>query len=885
MASQKEVIYDGDRLYFAYGSNLNVAQMAQRCPSSIFIGKGTLPGYRWFINERGVANIAESPSDYVEGLLFAISEEDEQTLDRNEGVAKDLYQKRLMDIDLTLLEDDEWVRCKTSKLAAKMEELRGDAPEAPPPRRSVAEDRGRARGWSNPQPHFDPQRFASSYQDKSRPPVAYRQPEDPRGRSVSRKGWTRPAKQRFGRQQSESRVGNYNRTESKTRPPIAYQAPAGEFRGRSGSRQGRDQRQSESRTGRQRSESRQSRSSRMSDSNTGHRNYDQVLDDIDDAKLRANKLITRIELRIEHFVVSGLAWLHARSARREGEMASGFEGTVPALVYISHKFSEPGHIREEYVERMEHAMEDALNLGVSAAFIQKYMLPSVKSSLNRQAERRAGERKTNEAQRRRSPSPQRSRSAQRDHVNRSQKRSASAGRGRASPLISEDLFGDSLQSFSSSFEDFEQSLKDETPAKGKPVRDERASRSNETERTERGRVVTDSKTKREPASRATSGPNRSEKPVRDSRVTPKDRAIGEDRADRDRETGWAPGPERERVAIDNNKASRTTSGPARGEQHQQHQQQQQQLNRDTKTVQKNNAARAEDRVDRERDNEWTSTPERGRTGRNINNAGRDLTGIATRPPREVQPSRETKAEWTDKSSREDSRLDRNNNNNHTSEWAPTPERGRKTSNASEWAPTPERSRTTKDNPASRIPISKSGREKKTGLSQDAKATTNTTTDWTPAPERQAPERPSAATTNSSRPARDTKRSASKDDKTTQARDVRAPRNNNATEQRDREARPNRNYHSGPTEKNEWHDVEFSSDDDEDNDNDTSWSSRDGDDWNSRLVRGGDDYLIHPFGTFQGNTQPQRGAEDDQRKRSSEDRRKDRSRQDFQVVSI
>ncbi|OQO15257.1 hypothetical protein B0A48_00640 [Cryoendolithus antarcticus] len=48
------------------------------------------------INERGVANVVESPPDCVEGLLFSIDESDERTLDRSEGVRLGFYEKKRM---------------------------------------------------------------------------------------------------------------------------------------------------------------------------------------------------------------------------------------------------------------------------------------------------------------------------------------------------------------------------------------------------------------------------------------------------------------------------------------------------------------------------------------------------------------------------------------------------------------------------------------------------------------------------------------------------------------------------------------------------------------------------------------------------------------------
>ncbi|RSL45893.1 hypothetical protein CEP54_014077 [Fusarium duplospermum] len=89
-----------DVLYFAYGSNLHVAQMAKRCPSSVFIGTGTLPGYRWQINERGVANVVPADGSSVEGLVYLVNARDVRALDRSEGVARKLYQKHMLEIVL-----------------------------------------------------------------------------------------------------------------------------------------------------------------------------------------------------------------------------------------------------------------------------------------------------------------------------------------------------------------------------------------------------------------------------------------------------------------------------------------------------------------------------------------------------------------------------------------------------------------------------------------------------------------------------------------------------------------------------------------------------------------------------------------------------------------
>lgn len=73
-------------LYFAYGSNLSLEQMAARCPESRYIGLARLHDFRWQINQRGVANVVPKRGSVVEGLCYLLSRGDEARLDKNEGV-------------------------------------------------------------------------------------------------------------------------------------------------------------------------------------------------------------------------------------------------------------------------------------------------------------------------------------------------------------------------------------------------------------------------------------------------------------------------------------------------------------------------------------------------------------------------------------------------------------------------------------------------------------------------------------------------------------------------------------------------------------------------------------------------------------------------------
>ena len=88
------------QLYFAYGSNLSLNQMSQRCPAyrRVEAVRVVLQDYRWFIYSRGYANIAKQPMDCVEGALYELTQSDEASLDRFEGVSKNIYEKKFLHV-------------------------------------------------------------------------------------------------------------------------------------------------------------------------------------------------------------------------------------------------------------------------------------------------------------------------------------------------------------------------------------------------------------------------------------------------------------------------------------------------------------------------------------------------------------------------------------------------------------------------------------------------------------------------------------------------------------------------------------------------------------------------------------------------------------------
>lgn len=71
------------KFYFAYGMNTNVAEMANRCPKAISLGKCILENYE--LRFRHHADIDLVPGSYMEGVLWEITIECERALDNLEG--------------------------------------------------------------------------------------------------------------------------------------------------------------------------------------------------------------------------------------------------------------------------------------------------------------------------------------------------------------------------------------------------------------------------------------------------------------------------------------------------------------------------------------------------------------------------------------------------------------------------------------------------------------------------------------------------------------------------------------------------------------------------------------------------------------------------------
>ena len=86
-----------ETLYFAYGSNINLQQMAVRCPDAQVEEPAMLEGYELLFRGNGssfgVATISPKEGSQVQGLLWKITPYCELSLDIYEGYPR-LYEKQ-----------------------------------------------------------------------------------------------------------------------------------------------------------------------------------------------------------------------------------------------------------------------------------------------------------------------------------------------------------------------------------------------------------------------------------------------------------------------------------------------------------------------------------------------------------------------------------------------------------------------------------------------------------------------------------------------------------------------------------------------------------------------------------------------------------------------
>ena len=83
--------------YIAYGSNLNLEQIARRCPTARVIGTTNLKDYK--LTFRRVATIEPQKDSIVPVAIWEIDAKSEKALDLYEGYPR-LYRKEYLDIEL-----------------------------------------------------------------------------------------------------------------------------------------------------------------------------------------------------------------------------------------------------------------------------------------------------------------------------------------------------------------------------------------------------------------------------------------------------------------------------------------------------------------------------------------------------------------------------------------------------------------------------------------------------------------------------------------------------------------------------------------------------------------------------------------------------------------
>lgn len=85
------------QLYIAYGSNINLEQMAYRCPHSKVVGTSEIKDFE--LEFRGVATIVPKENASVPVLIWELDERDLPTLNKYEGWPR-LYRQEKMEFEL-----------------------------------------------------------------------------------------------------------------------------------------------------------------------------------------------------------------------------------------------------------------------------------------------------------------------------------------------------------------------------------------------------------------------------------------------------------------------------------------------------------------------------------------------------------------------------------------------------------------------------------------------------------------------------------------------------------------------------------------------------------------------------------------------------------------
>ena len=86
------------RYYLAYGSNLNIRQMAYRCPSARIIGTSVIPDYELLFKGSKTGSyltIEQKEGSQVPVAVWEVTEHDEEKLDSYEGFPTFYYKAEM----------------------------------------------------------------------------------------------------------------------------------------------------------------------------------------------------------------------------------------------------------------------------------------------------------------------------------------------------------------------------------------------------------------------------------------------------------------------------------------------------------------------------------------------------------------------------------------------------------------------------------------------------------------------------------------------------------------------------------------------------------------------------------------------------------------------
>lgn len=85
------------KLYAAYGSNMNLSQMAHRCPFAKKVGIGIIENYELVFARNGYADITPKKDSIVPVVIWELTDDCEARLDIYEGYPR-FYEKKSLSV-------------------------------------------------------------------------------------------------------------------------------------------------------------------------------------------------------------------------------------------------------------------------------------------------------------------------------------------------------------------------------------------------------------------------------------------------------------------------------------------------------------------------------------------------------------------------------------------------------------------------------------------------------------------------------------------------------------------------------------------------------------------------------------------------------------------